>query len=154
MPVGADLAQARAELQAVVDRTLDDGEARCELAWEGGAFAPGETAPDHPWVTTVRGALRDELGREVELAGVPWGADMRLFTARGIPAVMVGTTGIELAHAVDESVSLGELASVARTIIRAVLRYLKPAGVPRGLLRPRRACAPRGPGPCPRSRGR
>ena len=53
-----------------------------------------------------------------ELAGVPWGADMRLFTARGIPAVMVGTTGIELAHAVDESVSLDELASVARTIIR------------------------------------
>jgi acetylornithine deacetylase len=48
---------------------------------------------------------------------------MRLFTARGIPAVMVGTTGIELAHAVDESASLAELATVARTIIRAVLRW-------------------------------
>jgi acetylornithine deacetylase len=122
VPVGADLDQARGALQAVVDAALDDGEGRCELVWEGGAFAPGETAPDHPWVSTVRGALRDELGREPALAGVPWGADMRLFTARGIPAVMVGTTGIELAHAVDESVSLDELASVARTIIRAVLR--------------------------------
>ena len=57
------------------------------------------------------------------LAGVPWGADMRLFTARGIPAVMVGTTGIERAHAVDEFVALDELATVARTIIRAVLRW-------------------------------
>jgi acetylornithine deacetylase len=110
-------------LQAVVDEALDDGEARCELAWEGGAFAPGETATGDPWVTTVRGALRDELGREPALAGVPWGADMRLFTARGIPTVMIGTTGIELAHAVDESVSLDELATVARTVIRAVCRH-------------------------------
>ena len=64
------------------------------------------------WITrgwaSVRGALRDEIG-QAEVAGVPWGADMRLFTARGIPAVMVGTRGIELAHAVDESVSLAEL---------------------------------------------
>ena len=45
---------------------------------------------------------------------------MRLFTARGIPAVMVGTRDIELAHAVDESVSIDELATVARTIVRAV----------------------------------
>jgi acetylornithine deacetylase len=123
VPVGADLAAARDALQAVVDNALDDGEAPCELVWEGGAFAPAETPVDHPWVTTVRGALRDELRREPALAGVPWGADMRLFTARGIPTVMVGTTGIELAHAVDESVSLPELATVARTIIRAVLRW-------------------------------
>jgi acetylornithine deacetylase len=123
VPVGADLAAARAALQAVVDTALDDGEAPCELLWEGGAFASAQTPVDHPWVTNVRGALRDELQREPALAGVPWGADMRLFTARGIPTVMVGTTGIELAHAVDESVSLSELATVARTIIRAVLRW-------------------------------
>ena len=123
VPVGADLAAAREALQAVVDDALDDGEAPCPLVWEGGAFAPGETAVDHPWVGVVRSALSDELGREAPLAGVPWGADMRQFTARGIPAVMVGTAGIELAHAVDESVSVAELVTVARTIIRAVLRF-------------------------------
>jgi acetylornithine deacetylase len=122
VPVGASLDAARAALQAAVDGALDDGEPPCELTWEGGAFAPGETPPDHPWVTTVRGALSDELGRDAPLAGVPWGADMRLFTARGIPTVMVGTAGIELAHAVDESVDLGQLVTVARTMIRAVLR--------------------------------
>ena len=115
---------ARAALQAVVDAALDDGEPPCALVWEGGAFAPGETAVDHPWVSVVRGALSDELGREAGLAGVPWGADMRQFTARGIPAVMVGTSGIELAHAVDESVALSELVVVARTIIRSVLRFV------------------------------
>ena len=123
VPVGADLTEARAALQAAVDSALDDGEAPCTLAWEGGAFASGETTTDDPWVKTVQSALRDELHREPPLAGVPWGADMRLFTARGIPAVMVGTTGIELAHAVDENVSLEELATVSRTIIRAVMRW-------------------------------
>src|SRR4051812_19764331 len=122
IPVGASLDDARTALQAVVDAALDDGEPRCELTWEGGAFAPGETPLEHPWVATVRAALADELGREPALAGVPWGADMRLFTGRGIPTVMVGTRGIELAHAVDESVDVGELVTVARTIIRAVIR--------------------------------
>jgi acetylornithine deacetylase len=123
VPVGADLASARTALQSVVDGALDDGEAPCELLWEGGSFAPGETSPDDPWVGVVRSALSDELERPASLAGVPWGADMRLFTTRGIPAVMVGTNGIELAHAVDESVSLAELGRVARVIIRTVLRY-------------------------------
>jgi acetylornithine deacetylase/succinyl-diaminopimelate desuccinylase-like protein len=41
---------------------------------------------------------------------------------------MVGTAGIELAHAVDESVSVAELVMVARTMIRAVLRGERPAG--------------------------
>src|SRR4051812_7774861 len=116
VPVGADLDQARAALQRVV------GE-HCELSWSGGAFAPGETDRDHPWAATVRHALSDELGRQAPVAGVPWGADMRLFTARGIPTVMMGTTDFEKAHAVDESVRIDELVTVARTIIRAILRF-------------------------------
>jgi acetylornithine deacetylase len=120
VPVGASLPDARTALQAAVDEALDDGEPGCALIWEGGAFDSGETALDHPWVGTVRAALSAELGREAPLAGVPWGADFRQFTARGIPAVMVGTEGIELAHAVDESVEVGQLVTVARTIIRAL----------------------------------
>ncbi len=119
VPVGMDVDAARAELQRVVDEALDDGLPRCVLTWEGGAFAPGETRADEPWVKIVQAALAAETG-QAPLAGVPWGADMRLFTARGIPAVMVGTRDIELAHAVDESVSIDELATVARTIVRAV----------------------------------
>jgi acetylornithine deacetylase len=46
---------------------------------------------------------------------------MRLFTARGIPTVMVGTSGIELAHAVDERASVDELVALARIIVRAVV---------------------------------
>jgi acetylornithine deacetylase len=117
VPVGADLQQARDELQRVVENAAPS----TTLTWEGGAFAPGETDPEHPWARKVRAALSQELGREAPVAGVPWGADMRLFTARGIPAVMVGTTDIELAHAVDESVSIDQLVTVARTIIRSAV---------------------------------
>jgi acetylornithine deacetylase len=122
VPVDADLDEARAALQAAVDAALDDGEPPCVLTWEGGAFASGETPAEHPWVGAVREAVTAERG-SAPVVGVPYGADMRLFTARGIPAVMVGTTGIERAHAVDEHVELDELAAVARVIVRALLRF-------------------------------
>jgi acetylornithine deacetylase len=122
VPVGADLDEARSALQAVVDRALDDGEAPCLLTWEGGAFASGETPPDHPWVAVVREAVTAERG-SAPIVGVPYGADMRLFTARGIPAVMIGTPGLERAHAVDEYVDLSELAAVSRIVAGAVRRF-------------------------------
>ena len=77
----------------------------------------------HPFTTLVRDALSAELGRDAALAGVPWGADMRLWTARGIPTVMVGTPGIELAHAVDERVRVEDLVTLARTIARVAMRF-------------------------------
>jgi acetylornithine deacetylase len=122
VPVGADMVAARSALEAVVAEALDDGEAPAHIAWEGGVFAPAETALEHPWVGVVRGALADELGRPVALAGAPYGADMRHFTARGIPCVMAGTTGLERAHAVDEWLAADELTAVARAMIRAVIR--------------------------------
>ncbi|HWT24550.1 MAG TPA: M20/M25/M40 family metallo-hydrolase [Solirubrobacteraceae bacterium] len=116
--VGEDLDAARAALEGAV-RVADDEEPPVEIAWTGGAFAPGETDPAHPWVERVRAAVAAERG-EAPVAGVPWGADMRLFTARGIPAVMVGTSGIERAHAVDERVRVDELVALARIVARAV----------------------------------
>ena len=122
VPVGGDPAEARAALEAVVVAALDDGEAPAEIAWTGGSFEPAETAPSHPWVRLVAGALGDELRRPVRIAGVPWGADMRHFTARGIPCVMTGTRGIERAHAVDEFVEVAELVSLARAMVRVLAR--------------------------------
>jgi acetylornithine deacetylase len=110
--VGEDPAAARAALEAAVGADV-------EIAWTGGAFAPAETDPEHPWVRRVLDAVRAER-RSAATAGVPWGADMRHYTARGIPTCMVGTSGIELAHAVDERVRIDDVAAVAR-IIAAVL---------------------------------
>ena len=116
--VGEDPAAARAAFEAAL-RSADAEEPPVEIAWTGGAFASGETDPEHPWIQRVLRAVRDERG-SAALAGVPWGADMRLFCARGIPVCMVGTSGIELAHAVDERVRVDEVAALARIIASAV----------------------------------
>jgi acetylornithine deacetylase len=122
VPVGANPAAARAALEATLATALDDGEAPAEVHWTGGAYLPAETPPGHPWVAAVAGAVAAERGGAPALAGVPWGADMRLFRARGIPCVMAGTSGIERAHAVDEWVAVDELVALARVLVRAVLR--------------------------------
>jgi acetylornithine deacetylase len=122
VPVGAGAAAVRVALEAAVAAALDDGEAPAEVRWTGGAFLPAETPADHPWVTVVADAIAAERGRPPRLVGVPWGADMRLFAARGIPCVMVGPSGIERAHAVDEWVAVDELAALARVLIRVILR--------------------------------
>jgi acetylornithine deacetylase len=112
--VGEEVEAARAAVEAVVAGACPDA----RLSWLGGQFAPGETDPGHPFVALVRGALAAEAGREPKLAGVPWGADMRLWTTRGIPTVMAGTPGIELAHAVDERVRVDDLVTLAHAIAR------------------------------------
>ena len=52
--------------------------------------------------------------------GVPWGADMRLFAARGIPTVMAGPGNAHLAHAVDERVPIADLVATAEGIARVI----------------------------------
>jgi acetylornithine deacetylase len=93
------------------------------IAWTGGHFAPGETPLDHPFPQLVLGTARDELGRDVEAVGVPYGADMRLFCERGIPCVMFGTPGLERAHAVDEFVEVADLERLTRALIRVIARF-------------------------------
>ena len=114
--LGVRVGESPAAARAALEERLG-----LELAWTGGAFASGETPSGHPWVDRVAAAVEAETGRTPGRVGVPYGADMRLFTARGIPAVMVGTSGIELAHSDHEHVSVAELAALAR-IIAAALR--------------------------------
>ena len=106
--VGEEPAAARAAFEAAV-RAADGEEPPVEIAWTGGAFALGRDAGRPPVGRSASAPPWRPSAASAPLAGVPWGADMRLFTARGIPAVMCGTTGIELAHAVDERVRIDEV---------------------------------------------
>jgi acetylornithine deacetylase len=117
--LGEDVEAARAGVEAAVAGACP----QARLSWPGGQFASGQTDPAHPFAVLVRAAVGAELDREVGVAGVPWGADMRLWTARGIPTVMVGTQGIELAHAVDERVSVDDLVTLSRAIARVAMDF-------------------------------
>jgi acetylornithine deacetylase len=119
--VGQSLQEARAALEAVIHKATDDGEAPVQIGWTGGQFGSGQTPTDHPFTYLVQQALGDELQRPVKLTGVTYGADMRLYCERGIPTLMAGVSGLERAHAVDEWVSLSELMTLARMVVRVVL---------------------------------
>ncbi|MBA2347577.1 MAG: M20/M25/M40 family metallo-hydrolase, partial [Solirubrobacterales bacterium] len=122
--IGEEPAGARAALQAVVDRAVGEG-APVELAWTGGQFASAETPSDHPWVQLLAAAGEAELGLRPPVAGVSWGADMRHFTAHGIPCAMLGPSGFERVHGVDERVSLSEVERLARIVVRTLLRFAR-----------------------------
>ena len=117
--VGDTPAQARAELEAVVARACPEA----KLSWRGGQFAPAETPSDHPFPTLVAAVLEAEIERRPRFTGVSYGADMRLFCARGIPCVMAGTEGIELAHAANERVKTDQVVRLARGIARLIVGF-------------------------------
>jgi acetylornithine deacetylase len=118
--VGEDVASARAAVEAAVAAATPDDGLAVELTWSGGQFASAETDADGPLASLVRTATTAQLGRPARVSGVPWGADMRLWCAAGVPTVMVGTRDIALAHAVDERVAVADLATLAR-ILAAVI---------------------------------
>ena len=123
VPVGESLEDARSGFEQVVAAATDDRGPAVEIAWTGGQFGSGETALDDPWVAHVREAAAAELGTPPPLLASPYGADMRLFTERGIPCVMFGPGGIERAHGVDERVEVRDLEITARTIVRAAATF-------------------------------
>jgi acetylornithine deacetylase len=116
VPVDAEPAAIRERLEAVVAGACPEA----AIAWTGGAFHPGETPADAALAQSVLVATEAEIGRPARAVGVPYGADMRLFCARGIPCVMVGTPGLDEAHAVDESVGSAAVVSLARVLVRVI----------------------------------
>ncbi len=124
VPVGMTLAEARAGFEAAVAAATDSDGPPVEIAWDGGQFASTATALDAPWVRIVQQAAAAELGAPPPLVGVGYGCDMRLYCERGIPTVLFGPSGLHLAHAADEHVSVAELATIARVIARSALAFV------------------------------
>jgi acetylornithine deacetylase len=117
--VGETIDEARAAFEAVVRDACPEA----TVEWTGGQFAPGTTPADHPFCVLVRDAAASVLDAPPPFVGVSYGSDLRHFSSRGIPVVMFGTRGLELAHGVDERVSIDELAAVGRVVARVLERF-------------------------------
>ncbi len=120
--VGVRLGQSIADAMAAFEQVVQAACPQVEITWGGGKFASAETPLDHPLVGITRTAIDDEFARPAELCGFPAGTDMRHFTAHGIPTVMVGTNGLELAHAVNERVAVEDTYRLARVLARSLVR--------------------------------
>jgi acetylornithine deacetylase len=95
-----------------------------KLEWISGQFAPAETDPSHPFPQALIAAHQQSTGAEPPIVGVPYGADMRLFTQiGGMPCVMYGAGDVAGAHQHDEHIAVDELTTAARTIAALLLDW-------------------------------
>lgn len=94
------------------------------VEWWGGQFDPAGIPVDHPIVTTVGKAYGDVSGATTRLAGMTYGADMRLLVNEGhTPTVLFGPGDVRKAHQPDELVPIAELEVAVRTLALTVLRF-------------------------------
>ncbi|WP_326659222.1 ArgE/DapE family deacylase [Streptomyces canus] len=123
-----DPAAARAALERCVaeacaaDPWLRDHPAT--VTWPGGQFASGRLPLGHPLRDVVREAAHAVAGggpapRE---HGAPYGSDLRLYAAAGIPTLQFGPGDIRLAHSAQEQVSISEIVHVSRALVLCALR--------------------------------
>ena len=125
--------QITAELRVgvTIDESIQEAEARFEATlreaiagdpWldahpprierTGAAFGSSSIDPDHPLVVALRDAAESETGSRPGTIGVPYGCDMALWRREaGAACAVYGPGDIVHAHAVDERVSLDEVAT-------------------------------------------
>ena len=125
--ISEDPADARLELEQEIAEVSDNHpflrDHPPRVIWSGGQFAGGQLDPGHPLRDLVSEACADAtpLPRPRERAA-PYGSDLRLYHAAGIPTLHYGPGDVRLAHGPDESVPIGEVLDVARTLVLSILR--------------------------------
>ncbi|GGM08398.1 ArgE/DapE family deacylase [Dactylosporangium sucinum] len=110
------------EARAVFERTVAEAcagdpwlkEHPVTVEWWGGQFASGRCPSGTDLVRRVQAAHGDPSPAVV---GAPYGSDLRLLTAAGIPTVQYGP-GVGYGHCPDERVSLSQVFGCAETLVR------------------------------------
>lgn len=94
------------------------------LEWFGGQFAPAEVPADAPICQAIVAAHARVTGAAPQIAGVPYGADMRLFIRLGeMPCVMYGAGDVNQAHRADEFISIPDLLTATQTIAHLLIDW-------------------------------
>jgi acetylornithine deacetylase len=126
--LGEDPAAARAAFEAVVAAVCERNpwlrDHPVTVTWWGGQFASGRLPEGHGLLPLVQEAWAEATGRPRPAPrGVPYGSDLRLYAAAGIPTVHLGPGDVRHAHATGELVPLDEVEEVAGALALTVLRY-------------------------------
>jgi acetylornithine deacetylase len=119
----------RALEEAVAEACADDPWLRehpAEVTWWGGQFASGRLPADSDLLPRLHRANTAAGGGDQETWGGPYGSDLRLLTAAGIPTVQYGPGESALAHAADERVPVEEMLHCARTLALLALDICGP----------------------------
>jgi acetylornithine deacetylase len=122
-----DPAEARRQLEAkVAEVSAQDPFLREHppvVRWSGGQFAGGHLPAGQPLRELVQQAHADVTGAApLRERGAPYGSDLRLYAAEGVPTLHYGPGDVRLAHGPDESVEIDEVVRVTETLVVAALR--------------------------------
>lgn len=93
-----------------------------KVTWPGGAFASGVLPDGDVLLTDTVQAVIDTSSPAPEVRGAPYGSDLRLYAAAGIPALQYGPGDVRYAHAADEHVVLADVLHAARTYALLAVR--------------------------------
>ena len=87
---------------------------------------PAATPTESRIVSATSDAISDVTGQPPELAGMTYGADMRILVNEGgIPTVLFGPGDVRRAHRPDEFVPIDDLMTVARVIALTAMRFTR-----------------------------
>lgn len=136
-----DLAIAEGRYGVRLDEGIDDAKAEfaeavrraCEadpwlsrhpvrVSWPGGMFASGRLPTGHPLLDETTQAVVDAGGPKPEALGAPYGTDLRLYAAAGVPTLQYGPGDVRYAHAHDEHVAVAELEQATRAYVLLAMR--------------------------------
>ncbi|WP_188193060.1 ArgE/DapE family deacylase [Nonomuraea sp. SYSU D8015] len=92
------------------------------VTWPGGQFASGRLPAGHELLDEVGRAVADTTGTRPPEAAAPYGSDLRLYAAGGIPTLHYGPGDVRYAHAPREQVRLAELHTVTRALALLAVR--------------------------------
>lgn len=120
-----DPADARTDLEqaitAINDPWLRDHPV--QVRWSGGQFAPGRVLSGSGLAAAVGTAHADTHGTpRPRERGAPYGSDLRLYSAAGIPTIHYGPGDVRLAHAPNEAVRLQQVVRCTQTLAVTALR--------------------------------
>lgn len=91
------------------------------VSWPGGQFRGGHLPEGNPLAERLLDAHAEATGgRPITVQGAPWGSDLRLYAAAGIPTVHYGPGDVRLAHGPDEAVPVTDLLTTAEVLLRVL----------------------------------
>jgi acetylornithine deacetylase len=122
-----DPVQARLELEAALAAACADDpwlrDHPVEVEWWGGQFAPGRTDEASQVISTLRRSHAAVSGRDQQTWGAPYGSDLRLMNAAGVPTVQYGPGDAALAHGPRERVPIAEVLTATRALALTALDH-------------------------------
>lgn len=123
-----DPADARRQLEeAIAEAAAADPWLRAHpptVAWTGGQFASGRYRGDDGTLHDLVSAAHVDVtrGPAPRERGAPYGSDLRLYNAAGVPTLHYGPGDVRLAHSPQESVPIDELVTVTEALVLALVR--------------------------------